>query len=83
MGNCSFIFDVEGTGTSAIKSAVQGPGAEILGTFALANMPLLSEDFRVALLIHWSLFNEWLCLGRFMDLFSRFPYRWFTCGIGV
>ena len=35
-----FIFDVEGQGTSAIKSVEQGLGAEILGTFALAYVVL-------------------------------------------
>jgi aquaporin Z len=35
-----FIFDVEGPGTSAIKSVEQGLGAEILGTFALAYVVL-------------------------------------------
>lgn len=36
----SFIFDVEGAGTSAVKSVSQGLGAEILGTFALAYVVL-------------------------------------------
>ena len=35
-----FIFEVEGSPTSAIKSVSQGLGAEILGTFALAYVVL-------------------------------------------
>lgn len=37
-----FIFEVEGQGTSAVKSVGQGLGAEILGTFALAYVVLNS-----------------------------------------
>lgn len=36
----TFIFDVEGSDTSAVKSVGQGLGAEILGTFALAYVVL-------------------------------------------
>jgi aquaporin Z len=36
----TFIFDVEGPDTSAVKSVGQGLGAEILGTFALAYVVL-------------------------------------------
>ena len=36
----TFIFDVEGTGTSAVKSVGQGLAAELLGTFALAYVVL-------------------------------------------
>ena len=36
----TFIFDVEGTDTSAVKSVGQGLAAEILGTFALAYVVL-------------------------------------------
>ena len=36
----TFIFNVEGPGTSAVKSVSQGLGAEILGTFALAYVVL-------------------------------------------
>ena len=36
----TFIFDVEGADTSAVKSVGQGLGAEILGTFALAYVVL-------------------------------------------
>ena len=36
----TFIFDVEGPDTSAVKSVSQGLGAEILGTFALAYVVL-------------------------------------------
>lgn len=36
----TFIFDVEGPNTSAVKSVGQGLGAEILGTFALAYVVL-------------------------------------------
>lgn len=36
----TFIFDVEGAGTSAVTSVSQGLGAEILGTFALAYVVL-------------------------------------------
>lgn len=36
----TFIFDVEGAGTSAVKSVGQGLTAEILGTFALAYVVL-------------------------------------------
>jgi len=35
-----FIFDIEGPGTSAVKSVGQGLAAEILGTFALAYVVL-------------------------------------------
>jgi len=35
-----FIFDIEGPGTSAVKSVSQGLGAEMLGTFALAYVVL-------------------------------------------
>ena len=35
-----FVFEVEGTNTSAVKSVSQGLGAEILGTFALAYVVL-------------------------------------------
>ena len=38
----TFIFEVEGAGTSAVKSVGQGLGAEILGTFALAYVVLNS-----------------------------------------
>lgn len=37
-----FIFDIEGTDTSAVKSVGKGLGAEILGTFALAYVVLNS-----------------------------------------
>jgi aquaporin Z len=36
----TFIFDIEGAETSAVKSVAQGLGAEILGTFALAYVVL-------------------------------------------
>lgn len=36
----TFIFDIEGADTSAVKSVSQGLGAEILGTFALAYVVL-------------------------------------------
>lgn len=35
-----FIFEVEGPGTSAVKSVSKGLGAEVLGTFALAYVVL-------------------------------------------
>ncbi len=36
----TFVFDIEGPGTSAVKSVAEGLAAEILGTFALAYVVL-------------------------------------------